>query len=143
MPYASVGGFDDIAGLVEAYRNGQADGGIEGTPDDILVTMHTHVAETDEEARRTAAEAFDLYVDTRLYARKQTYDDIMASGLSLMGGVDTVRDKVSALAGMGVSHLVTLHNFGLIPQAEIEASMSRLMRRVIPSAIAGRQELAI
>jgi len=143
VPYASVGGFDDIAGLVEAYRNGQADGGIEPTPDDILVTMHTHVAETDEEARRAASDAFDLYVDTRLYARKQTYDDIMASGLSLMGGVDTVRDKVSALQGMGVSHLVTLHNFGLIPQVEIEESMTRLMRRAVPSERAGDGEMAI
>lgn len=134
VPYASVGGFDDIAGLVEAYRNGQADGGIEGTAEDILVTMHTHVAETDEEARRTAADAFDLYVDTRLYARKQTYDDIMASGLSLMGGVDTVRDKVAALAAMGVEHLVTLHNFGLISPADVEASMSRLMRSAVPRA---------
>ena len=134
VPYASVGTFDDIAGLVEAYRNGQADGGIESHPDDILVTLHTHVGETDAEARRTAEAAFDLYVDTRLYARKQTYDDIMSSGLSLMGGVYTVRDKVAALQAMGVNHLVTLHNFGLIPVPDIEASMRRLMRDAVPAA---------
>lgn len=142
VPYASVGGFDDIAGLVEAYRNGQADGGIDGQPDDILVTLHTHVAESDAAARRTAETAFDLYVDTRLYARKQTYDDIMASGLSLMGGIDTVRDKVAALEGMGVSHIVTLHNFGLLPVPEIEASMRRLMRDAVPSAVPHRLDAA-
>lgn len=49
------------------------------------VALHTHVAETDDEARERAARAFDLYVDTRLYARKQVYDDIIASGLSLFG----------------------------------------------------------
>ena len=66
----------------------------------------------------------------------------MASELSLMGGVDTVRDKVAALVGMGVNHIVTLHNFGLIPVPDIEASMRRLMRDVVPTATA-REGVAV
>ncbi|MEW5420390.1 LLM class flavin-dependent oxidoreductase [Amorphus sp. 3PC139-8] len=135
VPYASVGTFSDIRNLVEAYRNGQADAGIDGGPDDILVTLHAHVAETDGAARKIAAEPFDLYVDTRLYARKQTYDDIMASELSLMGGVATVGEKLAELIEMGVHHVVTLHNFGLIPSVEVENSMRRLMREAVPAAV--------
>jgi hypothetical protein len=33
---------------------------------------------------------------------------------------------------MGIEHVMTLHNFGLMPHAEVEKSMRLLMERVLP-----------
>jgi len=52
-------------------------------------------------ARHNAETAFDLYVDSRLYAKKSTYDDAMRNEVHLFGSVETVADKLVALHGMG------------------------------------------
>lgn len=132
VPYASLEHFDQIGDLVAEYRRGKAEVGMAANDDDTVVTLHTHVAESDAAARRDAEEAFNLYVDTRLYARKSTYDDAMKNGLHLFGSVETVTDKLVALHRMGVHHVSTLHNFGLLAQPVVRASMERLMREVLP-----------
>jgi len=137
VPYASLEHFDQIGDLVAEYRRGRsesnmADNGTAANDDDTVVTLHTHVAESDAAARRDAEKAFNLYVDTRLYARKSTYDDAMKNELHLFGSVDTVADKLVALHRMGVRHVSTLHNFGLLAQPIVRASMERLMLEVLP-----------
>jgi alkanesulfonate monooxygenase SsuD/methylene tetrahydromethanopterin reductase-like flavin-dependent oxidoreductase (luciferase family) len=125
VPYASTDRFEDIGALVAEYRKGQSDGGVAAGDDDILVALHTHVAVDDEQARACAAAPFDLYVATRLYAKRHTYDDVVHSGLSLIGGIDAVARKLRELEAMGVHHVLALHNFGLLPQEQVLASMQR------------------
>jgi hypothetical protein len=72
-----------------------------------------------------AAAPFELYVATRLYAKRQTYDDVMRSGLSLIGGVQTVTRKLKQLEEMGVHHVLAIHNFGMMPQHQVMMSMDR------------------
>lgn len=140
VPYASVGSFEDIESLVKAHQQGLKDAGRKDPRGAVGVTLHTHVAESDDAARAEAAEAFDLYVATRLYARRQTYDDIMRSGLSLFGSPDTVAAKIARLAGWGVDHVIALSDFGALPFARLEGSMRRMMTEVAPrvAALAGR-----
>jgi len=49
-----------------------------------------------------------------------------------IGSVRTVGNKLIALRDMGVGHVLTLQNFGLLPQRHIHTSMERLMREVVP-----------
>lgn len=70
---------------------------------------------------------FDRYVATCLCARRQTYDDVPASGLSLCGTPD-------AVAGMGGDHVMALHNFGRMPRAAVLESMSALAQEALPRA---------
>jgi alkanesulfonate monooxygenase SsuD/methylene tetrahydromethanopterin reductase-like flavin-dependent oxidoreductase (luciferase family) len=132
IPYASVAQFAEIAGLVTAHRRGLAEAGRSDTANTIAIAFHTHVAETDEAARRVAATPFDLYVATRLYAKKSTYDDAMANELSLMGSVETVTAKLVALAEMGVDHVMAFHNFGAMPGPDVARSMRLLIDEVMP-----------
>jgi alkanesulfonate monooxygenase SsuD/methylene tetrahydromethanopterin reductase-like flavin-dependent oxidoreductase (luciferase family) len=132
VPYASLEHFDDIAELISEFKRGRADSGRPATENSAAVTLHTHVAESDAQARRDAEGPFNLYVDTRLYARKSTYDDAMRNGLHLFGSIETVADKLLALHRMGIGHVMTLQNFGLMPQPLVQASMRRLMREVLP-----------
>lgn len=133
VPYASLDGFAQIGDLLAEHRRGRADAGLDTGPDDQLVALHTHVAGSDEQARRNAEEPFDLYVRTRLYARRQTYDDVLRSGLHLFGSVEAVTDKLEALYDMGVRHVLTLQNFGLMPEPVVHASMRRLAEEAMPA----------
>jgi alkanesulfonate monooxygenase SsuD/methylene tetrahydromethanopterin reductase-like flavin-dependent oxidoreductase (luciferase family) len=135
VPYASLENFDQIEDLIAEYRRGKAEAGLAPSDDDAVVTLHTHVAESDEAARQNAETAFNLYVDTRLYARKSTYDDAMRNGLHLFGSVETVTEKLAALHRFGVRHVSTLQNFGLMPQHLVRTSMERLVREVRPRLV--------
>jgi len=135
VPYASLESFDDVGPLMAEFRRGQLESGRTasvGPLEDNQICFHTFVAETDAEARRQAETPFDLYVATRLYAKRATYDDIMRNGLHLMGGVETVTEKLIQLKQMGVQHVMTLHNFGAMPAAAVERSMRLMADEVLP-----------
>ena len=132
VPYATLERFDDIATLIAEYQRGRAESGSPAGENSAVIMLHTHVAESDAEARRNAEQPFNLYVDTRLYAKKSTYDDAMRNGLHLFGSAETVADKLVALHRMGVDHVMALQNFGLMPQPLVAQSMERMMREVMP-----------
>jgi alkanesulfonate monooxygenase SsuD/methylene tetrahydromethanopterin reductase-like flavin-dependent oxidoreductase (luciferase family) len=141
VPYASVDRLDDVAAMVQAYQFGRTAAGLDPR-ETGLWTFHTHVAETDEACRREAEAAFNLYVATRLYAKQQTYDDILRSGLSLFGSVETVTDRLVQLYGMGIRHIVALQNFGGMPQTHVESAMRLMAERVMPQVRARIAERA-
>jgi alkanesulfonate monooxygenase SsuD/methylene tetrahydromethanopterin reductase-like flavin-dependent oxidoreductase (luciferase family) len=132
IPYASLEKFDDIAKLVTEHHRGLREFGRNDVAEASGICFHAYVAETDAAARRDAAEAFDLYVATRLYAKRSTYDDAMKNGLSLMGSVETVTAKLRALQEMGVNHVMALANFGALSQPLVLRSMKLLAEEVMP-----------
>ncbi|HEY9446444.1 MAG TPA: LLM class flavin-dependent oxidoreductase [Burkholderiales bacterium] len=132
VPYASCKDFADIGRMLEEYRKGRADAGLGPDDDDHVFTLHTHVAGSDDQAREQAKAAYDLYVDTRLYAKKHEYEDIIANGICLFGSVDTVADKMRQLHGMGIRHVATMHNFGALEPRLVERSMTLFAREVMP-----------
>lgn len=131
VPYASVNNFSEIKSLVADFKKGYSESG-NSNPSDCLFAFHTHVAETDALARLNAEEAFNLYVKTRLYAKQQTYDDVMQSGIHLFGSVETVANKIVELYHMGIHHLLLLQNFGLLAPELVESSMRLFMEKVKP-----------
>jgi alkanesulfonate monooxygenase SsuD/methylene tetrahydromethanopterin reductase-like flavin-dependent oxidoreductase (luciferase family) len=132
VPYASCKDFRDIGTMLAEYRKGVAEAGLKADDDDHVFTLHTYVAKTDDEAKAQAKAAYDLYVDTRLYAKKHVYEDIIANGICLFGSVDTVADKVCQLHEMGIRHVATMHNFGALDPALVERSMTLFAREVMP-----------
>ena len=132
VPYASCKDFADIGTMLAEYRKGLADAGLKADDDDHVFTLHTYVAKTDEEAKVQAKAAYDLYVDTRLYAKKHIYEDIIANGICLFGAVETVAEKICQLHAMGIRHVATMHNFGALEPALVEHSMTLFARQVMP-----------
>lgn len=132
VPYASVDRMEEIGGLIAAYHEGLAEAGVDFADDAALVTLHTHVAESDAQARANAAQCFDLYVETRLYAKRQVYDDILRSRLGIFGSVETAVAQLVELAGLGVRHVVLLLDFGGMPAATVRRSMRMIADEVIP-----------
>jgi len=135
VPYASCRDFADIGRMLEEYRKGRAEAGLQPDDDDHVFTLHTHVARSDDEARDQAKAAYELYVDTRLYAKKHLYEDIIANGICLFGSVQTVADKMRRLHAMGIRHVATMHNFGALDAALVERSMRLFAREVVPALV--------
>jgi alkanesulfonate monooxygenase SsuD/methylene tetrahydromethanopterin reductase-like flavin-dependent oxidoreductase (luciferase family) len=132
VPYASCRDFRDIGTMLAEYRKGRAEAELPQDDDDHVFTLHTYVAATDDEARAHAKAAYDLYVDTRLYAKKHVYEDILANGICLFGSVETVTRKMAELHEMGIRHVATMHNFGALDPALVERSMVLFAREVMP-----------
>ena len=132
VPYASCRDFDDIGRMLEEFRKGRLEAGLPPEDDDHVFTLHTHVASSDDEARDQAKSAYELYVDTRLYAKRHSYEDILANGICLFGSVDSVADKMRRLRDMGIRHVATLHNFGALEARLVERSMTLFAREVMP-----------
>jgi len=133
VPYASCRDFDDIGAMLAEYRKGRAEAGMPADDDDHVFTLHTHVAQSDAEAKAQCKVAYDLYVDTRLYARKHVYEDIIANGICLFGSVATVAGKMRRLHDMGIRHVATMHNFGALAPELVERSMTLFAREVMPA----------
>ena len=132
VPYASCKDFGDIGTMLAEYRKGRAEAAMPQDDDDHVFTLHTHVAKTDAEAKQQAKAAYDLYVDTRLYAKKHVYEDIIANGICLFGSPGTVAEKMRRLHDMGIRHVATMHNFGALDPALVERSMTLFAREVMP-----------
>lgn len=130
VPYASVEGLEDVGAMIGEYARGREAGG--HGPGDSTFALHTHVADSDADCRHEAADAFDLYVATRLYARRAVYDDVLRSRLCLFGGVDSVVERMVALHRMGVRHVMTLQNFGLMAPELVKRSMRLMAEEVMP-----------
>ena len=60
----------------------------------------------------------------------------MRNEVHLFGSVETVTDKLVALHRMGVRHVSTLQNFGMLAQPLVHESMERMMREVMPRVAA-------
>jgi alkanesulfonate monooxygenase SsuD/methylene tetrahydromethanopterin reductase-like flavin-dependent oxidoreductase (luciferase family) len=127
VPYASVENFDGIAEIVDEFRRGREEAGAPAGDNDLVVALHAHVAASDAAAREGAEIPFNRYVESRLYARKATYDDVLKSGLHLCGGIDRVAAKLARLRAMGVGHVAALHNFGAMSDALTRRSMEALI----------------
>ncbi|WP_353146013.1 LLM class flavin-dependent oxidoreductase [Chryseobacterium sp.] len=130
IPYASVDHFSEIQYIAKEHQQGAIDGNKK--PLSAIFAFHTHIADTDDQAEENAKEAFNLYIETRLYAKQQTYDDIIKSGLSLFGSPETVSDKIVELHQMGINHLMLLHNFGMLCPKLVQSSMLKFMNEVKP-----------
>jgi alkanesulfonate monooxygenase SsuD/methylene tetrahydromethanopterin reductase-like flavin-dependent oxidoreductase (luciferase family) len=136
VPYASCKDFADIGTMLAEYRKGRAEAGLAADDDDHVFVLHTHVAESDAAARAECKEAYDLYVDTRLYAKKHVYEDIIANGICLFGSPATVTEKMCRLHEMGIRHVAILNNFGALAPNLVERSMTRFAREVMPAVAA-------
>ena len=133
VPYASCKDFEDVGAMLAEYRKGRSQAELGAEEDDHVFTFHTYVAQSDEEARRQCKPAYDLYVDTRLYAKRHVYEDVLATGLCLFGSVETVAAKMRRLREMGIRHVATMHNFGALDPALVERSMTLFAKEVMPA----------
>jgi alkanesulfonate monooxygenase SsuD/methylene tetrahydromethanopterin reductase-like flavin-dependent oxidoreductase (luciferase family) len=132
LPYSCLTSSEEIRGLIEDYRRGYRESGAPGRGEAVLA-FHCHVAGSDAQAKANAEEAFNLYLDTRLfYDTRRTYDTVVGGGLGMFGSPDTVASQLVALHEMGIDHVMFLQNFGVLDPALVRDSMHRIANEVMP-----------
>jgi alkanesulfonate monooxygenase SsuD/methylene tetrahydromethanopterin reductase-like flavin-dependent oxidoreductase (luciferase family) len=134
IPYATSATIADLGRVIAEFARGRAESGTHGG--DVAVAMHTYVAERPGQARPESEEALDRYVQTRLYAKRRSYDELEQAGLILFGDPEEVAGRIRQLEALGMTHLLILVNFGALPAERVRASMERFAKSVMPELTA-------
>ncbi len=125
-PYASFSNFNEIEQISTQIAQSSTDSSL--IPQDHMLTMHCVIAETDEEAKAAAQPAFDVFMNTRLFAPKIPFASFYENSLCLVGSRASVREKLKKLRRWGVDHLLLCFNFGRMPKDRVEYSMREVAR---------------
>ena len=131
VPYAMVDELEELAPAIAEYHKGYSDSGLDDEGE-IIAAFHTYISETDESAREEAQPAFDLYVETRDYAKSQVYADIIKSKVCVFGSVDTAVDRLVQMHDLGLTHVSLLMNFGGLDPELAKKSMHLMATQVAP-----------
>lgn len=135
IPYATCDTHQDLVDVIAEHRKGAEEAGCAPGDAEVSVALHSHVAETMD-AARGAEDAFERYVGSRLYARKRSWEELEAEGLSIFGDAEHLQARAEALAELGVDHLMLLMNFGALEPERVNASMELVAQVLIGSAVA-------
>ncbi|MBV1867738.1 MAG: LLM class flavin-dependent oxidoreductase [Marinosulfonomonas sp.] len=131
VPYASIDTIEGMAPMMDEYNRGFADSGKDGEGE-VIAAFHTYISDTDELAREEAQDAFDLYVETRDYAKSQVYAQIVQSEVCIFGSVETAVDRLVKMHDLGLRHVSMLMNFGGMPNDLVCKSMRLMATEVAP-----------
>src|SRR5690606_26179041 len=123
IPYATADTIEDLGRIVSEWRRGREEAGRPGG--DVAVALHTYVGQKPD-VRATVEPALQRYVDTRLYARRRSYDELDSAGLALFGHTDRVGERIAQFEQIGVTQIMALANFGALPADLVRASLEQL-----------------
>ena len=133
IPYATLAGYDELAGVIREYRAAQ--------PPDfrgrVSAALHVYAGDNPDRARA----ALQRYLDTRRatqsrhYAAKVAADPEQASaatiesaGWALIGSPPDLEGKLDELARAGVDELLGIFDFGGLPEPVVAESVALMGR---------------
>ncbi len=131
IPYATVQNINDLTPIYGNYRRGIAESG-KDTPGEVIAAVHTHAGDQSSADSALAKEHFEKYVYTRLYAQHASYDECLNRGVIASGNPDEVATSLQNVINTGADHLLLLTNFGGMPMSEVEKSLKRIAKDVLP-----------
>jgi len=133
IPYATCEKIDDLKHVIDEHARGFAEAGTGNTHSpDVAVSLHTYVSANPARTRVEAEEALNRYVNTRLYAKRRSYDELDTAGLILFGDSEQVTARIRELKAVGMNHLMILANFGALEAHRVRASLERFAQEVMP-----------
>lgn len=132
VPYASVDRLEEMQGVIAAYHRALRAAGHDPAAFDLPLAFHVHVGDDDASVRSAAEAALTRYVRTRLYAKRAEYDSLLARRMIMFGDPERVSGQVADLERWGMTHLLSIANFGALGQRQTLRVMERLARDVMP-----------
>jgi alkanesulfonate monooxygenase SsuD/methylene tetrahydromethanopterin reductase-like flavin-dependent oxidoreductase (luciferase family) len=126
--------------MVAAYREGVRDAGHDPTQLEVLALCPAYVAETPQQVRAEAAEAWTRF--RRISAAAQgaappgpdAIDLIIANERALFGDPATCRRRIQEIHdAIGMTRVALHFDFGGLSQAQVLGSMRRFMHEVAPA----------
>jgi len=148
-----------VARFFQMYRDEAEKAGYEAQPDQLAWSNTIYVAETDEKAIREAKphmealanrllkmpvdmllppgytnlESMKRIRSAKIVGKPQTIEDLVKSGVVIMGSPNTVREKLAEyqdLAGFNTS--LTKTQFGTMPHEMVKANMEAIAQEILP-----------
>jgi alkanesulfonate monooxygenase SsuD/methylene tetrahydromethanopterin reductase-like flavin-dependent oxidoreductase (luciferase family) len=132
IPYATTERIAELAETVVAFRGAFLGSGGPAERATVHFALHTHCADSVEEARREVREALDRYVRTRLYARQRSFETLIDKNLVAFGDPNEIVRAASLYESAGMTHYLVMNNFGGLDHRLVLRSMERIARHVVP-----------
>ena len=133
-------GFETARRIIDEYRAGLREAGIDEHSREILGMYYTHVAETPELAKAQAAEPWANHARISAADRgtpdpmSRDYDAVVARTSSIFGDVDMCRGHIRRIQDqLGLDRVACVFHFGGMPQAKVMASMELFASEVAPA----------
>lgn len=133
IPYATLGGIEELAAEVREYREALP-AGVTGR---VSAGLHLYAGESTREARR----ALQRFLDSRLATQSRYYEEkvrkdahqataeaIEAAGWALFGTSREVADRLEAFRRAGVDEVLGIFDFGGLRPEEASGSVRALGR---------------
>lgn len=95
--------------------------------------LHTYCAPTTAQARAEAREWLDRYVQTRLYARQRSFDELIERDLIAVGDPDEVLRVARRYGDAGLNEFLAITNFGGAPDHKVRESIKLMAEHVMPA----------
>lgn len=128
MPYASVDHGSELRTICDAYHRGAKTLDKEHR---LYFSLHTHCAESIEQADRTVKPCLDRYIRTRLYAKNRPYETLRQSDLLAVGDPNFLSEILARYAEMGLTDFLAMQNFGGMPHAQVCESMQLMAKHLL------------
>jgi alkanesulfonate monooxygenase SsuD/methylene tetrahydromethanopterin reductase-like flavin-dependent oxidoreductase (luciferase family) len=125
---------DLLANYTSALGKGDATNGKQDAR--ITVAFHVHVAPTQAAAEERAHPYLTRYCETRAVGNTKNFEQLMAHRLVAIGDPAHVTGLMQQLAGYGVDRVLCLMNFGGMPFALVQESLTLMAREVLPRLVA-------
>jgi len=149
-----------VARFFQFYRDEAERAGYEASPDQLAWSNTIYVGETDKKAIKEAKPHLEALVNyflkmptemllppgytdiasmkrvraVKVTGKTQTLDELLAAGVVIVGGPETVRQKLAEyqdLAGFNTS--LTKTQFGTLPNEMARANMTAIAEEIIPA----------
>ncbi len=133
VPYVACNSISELKDIIDNYKNTYREAGHDEKKVSIPLALHTYVAETTEEAIATAKPHLDLYLDTRMYGKSATYEDLRDREQALIGSPKDVIEMIKKYQDAGCDHIMMLMNFGGLPHEKVLKSMELIAKEVMPA----------
>jgi alkanesulfonate monooxygenase SsuD/methylene tetrahydromethanopterin reductase-like flavin-dependent oxidoreductase (luciferase family) len=133
VPYVACNSISELKDIIDNYKDKYRKAGHDEKKVKIPLALHTHVAETTEEAVAAAKPHLDLYLDTRMYGKSAKYEDLRDREQLLIGSPEDVITMLKKYQDAGCDHIMMLMNFGGLPHEKVLKSMELIAKEVMPA----------
>ena len=132
IPFASCKDMAEVKRKVAFYKETLSRSGHDPDALDVAQCIHTHVAESDEAARRRARPAMSRYYDMRKSVRPRSYDELDRARMLMVGGPARCLEQIEEIADTGTNYIIFSMNFAGLEQESILDSMAMMVEEVLP-----------
>ena len=133
IPYATTESFSELSDTVTAFRKGFKESGQPIEKAIVPFGLHSFCGESFAAVEADCRTMMDRYVRTRLYAKQRSFERIREKDLVAFGSPDEIIRVAKKYEQAGLTHFLSIMNFGGMPHKKVLQSMRLMAKEVFPA----------